>query len=393
MADKTTLTVRKTAPPNPLRDARGVPEAGHSIYEAYNLMDPADGDVVVEILDTDLKPIEIPAPRRAVPLVTTRARPAPATIIPVEDPTAEASGPWTVGEPAPASVPVVRRVMQNAAPAPKPKRRATVKFTSFGAANKAEQEWVIGGDTGMSLVTTDETTGRPRLVAVYLAFMVESYVTDDTSPNKVTVFGKVRWHGMPADRDEEWTRKLIKWHGGERQKEFAAALEMHFGFADPRVGMVEQFLGVPATTAESAAFYGCQCFPGDGSPSVKFMTDMRHTQAGARAAIAFYQQAQDLFALPLRRMWWKRFNPAREALYVLGERYEIDGLPPAQVRDGLSAFERASLAKDVAAAAAGPVASCGKAAWTGDPKIEDALRERSLEPVAPTTFTVYQEGE
>jgi hypothetical protein len=375
---------------------------GHafSIYEPQNLADPTNGDVQVVIVDTGLQPIETLDPVRAfrsVPFVPAH-QPSLPTIVPmVVDPTAVAadSGPWTRDEAVPAPpAPVRRTVIANAPSAPKPRRKATVNFTSFGPASKEEQEWVVGGDSGMRLVTTDEFSGRPRLVAVYIAFMVEAYVMDDARPDEVSVFGKVRWHGMPADREEEWANKLIRWHGGQRQRELARALEIFHGFADPRIGMVERFLGGPATTGAAAATHGYQCFPGDGSPSVKFMVDMSRTLDGARAAVAFYQEAQDLFALPLRRLWWKRFNPAREARYVLGEQFEIEGLPSPQVRDGLSAFQRDCLGKDVAEAAGGPVASFGKVAWRGDQMVEDALLALSLEPVGATTYTMCEgEGE
>lgn len=395
---------RTTQPPRPGIPAElGGQDHVFSIYEPQNLADPADGDAQVVIIDANLQPVETLAPatvvrpqRRAVPFVPTHPQLAGLTIVPVvADPTAaEADGPWTRDEarPMPPTAPVVR-VMANAPTAPKPRRKATVKFTSFGPASKEEQEWVIGGDSGLRLVTTDAFSGRPRLVAVYIAFMVEAYVMDDAHPDQVTIFGKVRWHGMPEDRAEEWANKLIRWHGGERQRELANALEIFHGFADPRIGMVERFLGGPATTGAAAAAHGYQCFPGDGSPSVKFMVDMSRTLAGARAAVAFYQEAQDLFALPLRRWWWKRFNPAREALYALGEQFEIEGLPSPQVKDGLSAFQRDCLGKDVAVAAAGPVGSCGKTAWRGDAAIEAALLERKLEPVVGTTYTVYEGGE
>ena len=387
---------RTTAPPpvdlssNP--GASGLASGAASIYEPRHLNDPADGDVQVVIVDANLRPIEtlasaaeIAPHRRAVQMYIP-SRPAP---IPSGPAAVEATGPWTVGEPAPPA-PVIRKVVQNAPPAPAPRRKATVKFTSFGPADREEQGWVIGGETGLRIVTADEETGRPRLAAVYLAFMVESYVVDDARPDEVTVFGKVRWHGMPEDRNEEWMNKLLRWHGGERLKEFKAALEMDFGYVDPRIYMVNRFLGGPATTAESAALHGYQSFPGNGDPATKYMRDMSRTQAGALAAIAFYRQAQDYSALPLRRQWWKWFSSARYELYNLGERFTVKGLPPVQAQDGLTPFQRACLTKDVAAAASSAVASLGKVAWRGDHMIEQALLERQLAPVAATTYTVYQ---
>jgi len=404
MAKPPLPVVRTTPPPSPLIDISDRPDGGFSFYDENALRHSAGGQVVVvdtagqvsktigttEALEP---PVAIESPvRRNVPLAVLRSRPAPAPIQPEK---VGADGPLTIGElPPPSVVPVSRlaTVMENAPPAPKPKRKAIVKFTSFGPANTEEQSWVIGGDTGMRLVTTDEGSGRRRLVAVYIAAMVDSYAKDDTT-GEIVVFVKVRWHGMPADRDAAWRHKFLRRDGEKRLKEFKAALELHFGFADPRIGMVQRFLGGPATTAEVAALHGYHVFPGNGSPSVKFMVDMSFTQAGVRAAIDFYRAAQDLSALSLWRWWWSWFNPAREALYVLGERYEIEGLPPAKVKVSLTASELARLEKDVAVAAAGPVASCGKVAWRGDQEIEQALMERQLEPVAYTTYTVYQEGE
>lgn len=405
---KSPPTGRTTAPPRPgLPHELGGGDGVYSIYEPLNLRpDPTNGDVQIEIVDANLQPIETLAPaaeiaprRRAVP-VHIVAHPALPTIVPNDGPKpVDTTGPWTVGEPMPMPTSPVIRVMANAPSAPKPKRRAIVKFTkrgdepAFGPASKAEQEWVIGGETGLRLVTVDEATGRPRLAAVYLAFVVKSYIVDDARPDEVTIFGDIRWHGMPPDRNEEWTNKFLRWHGGERLKELTAALEKFFAFADPRIGMVARFLGGPATTGKAAAAHGYQCFPGNGNPSVKFMVDMSGTQQGARKALDFYQQAQDLFAISLRRWWWARFSPDRAALYTLGERFEMEGLPPAQVSDGLDSFGRACLATEVATLAAGPVASFGKVAWRGDHLIEKALLERQLEPVAHTTYTVYQEGE
>lgn len=373
-----------------------------SIYEEDLRLGKNRGDAQIEIVDEHHRPTR---PGSKPPVITKLVRPAPdtrppdtagLTIVPQEltvDPTEVDSYGHGTSNAGPALPPGVIRVVANAPPAPESQRKATVIFTSLGPASKSEQQWVIGGDTGMRLVTTDKFTGIPRLVAIYIGFKVRSYSTEPGRPGEITVFGDVRWHGMPTDREAAWTHKLVKRNGGERQKQLAAALERLFAFADPRVGMVARFLGGPATTGEVAAAHGYQYFPGGGRPSVKFMVDMRHTQEGAQHALDFYREAQDLFALPLRRWWWRWFNRDLEALFALGKRFDVVGLPRAQTEDGLTGFERARLYTDVAVEAREVVGSGGSIAWAGDEQIENALRGRNMPTVVATTYTVCNEGE